>query len=210
MPSITSVNRESSRGNDINQTFGRRCVEFLLQRRVRITVVVFAALIAEDVLVGFRPHDLLNYHDGHTLLGLALVAAGVATRTWAAGILHKQKQLTTVGPYALMRHPLYAGSLMMMIGFAALIDDPENIWIILGPILGMYVLRAVREERVLSRHFSSQWEDYAKAVPRFIPYRGSKHVFAPWRMTQWITNREYQAVFAVALGLMAIEAWSRY
>ena len=210
MSSISSVNRESSRDNDISQTFRRRCVEFLLQRRVRITVVVFAALIAEDVLVGFRPHDLLNYHDGHTLLGLALVAAGVATRTWAAGILHKRKQLMTVGPYALIRHPLYAGSLIMMIGFAALIDDPENIWIILGPMLGMYILRALHEERVLSRHFSSQWEEYAKVVPRFIPYRGSKHVLAPWSVTQWIRNREYRAVVAVAIGLMAIEAWSRY
>jgi uncharacterized membrane protein len=131
-------------------------------------------------------------------------------RSWAAGILHKTSQLTTSGPYALVRHPLYVGSFMMMIGFCVLIDDVENIWFVLGPFAFIFVINLLSEERKLSKKFGPRWQDYAGKVPRFLPYRLSMNVFAPWNGRQWLNNREYNAVAATILGLIAIQAWSMH
>jgi protein-S-isoprenylcysteine O-methyltransferase Ste14 len=44
--------------------------------------------------------------------GVALFALGSALRWWAAGTLHKDQEVTTGGPYAVARHPLYVGSFL--------------------------------------------------------------------------------------------------
>ena len=181
---------------------------FLLRYRIRISLVVFFALIAEDFLNGVKPHNLLNLSDMKSMFGLVLIVSGLALRSWAAGILHKTVELTTWGPYALIRHPLYVGSFLMMIGICLLIDDVENIWFVLGPFLFLYVVKVLHEERVLASKFGARWQEYAAAVPRFVPYRLPEKVFAKWDGQQWLSNREYNALAATALGLVAIQAWA--
>lgn len=189
------------------ETVWQKLHSFLLHRRVRITAVVFFVLLAEDVFEGHDPRNLINLGDYRVLLGLGLVFSGLTLRSWAAGTLHKRTQLATTGPYQLLRHPLYVGSFFMMMGFCFLVDDEENIWFVLGPILLLYVLRALHEEKTISRAFQDQWPAYAKAVPRFIPRRLPQEMFTNWNLSQWIHNREYQAVSAVLLGLVAVQAW---
>jgi protein-S-isoprenylcysteine O-methyltransferase Ste14 len=145
--------------------------------------------------------------DYKVLLGLGLVLAGLGLRTWAAGTLHKRTQLATTGPYELVRHPLYIGSFLMMLGFCILVDDRENIWFVLGPILGLYILRAVHEERYLAEVFPDQWPKFAQRVPRFFPRRLPTTWTADWSFTQWRNNREHRAVTATFLGLAAIQVW---
>ena len=194
----------------VTSTLWQKCRAFLLRYRIRISLVVFVLLIAEDYLDGVRPHNLLHIGDWKSSLGIGLVVAGLALRSWAAGILHKTAELTTSGPYALVRHPLYVGSFMMMIGFCVLIDDLENIWFVLGPIAFIYILKLLQEERMLAKKFGARWQQYADAVPRFVPYRLPKNVFAAWNGQQWLSNREYNALAATALGLLAIQAWAVY
>src|SRR5262245_3386636 len=86
---------------------------FLVMRRVRISVLIFFVLMVEDVLDGVRPHSIFDGHDWKSDLGCALIFAGLAIRTWAAGILRKTRELTTTGPYALIRNPLYVGSFLI-------------------------------------------------------------------------------------------------
>ncbi len=50
--------------------------------------------------------------------GLALAAAGEATRFWAAGHLEKGREVTSSGPYRFTGHPLYLGSTLLGAGFA--------------------------------------------------------------------------------------------
>jgi len=52
--------------------------------------------------------------------GFSLVAAGLVLRLWATGHLRKTDELTVSGPYAFLRHPLYAGALVMGTGFAVM------------------------------------------------------------------------------------------
>jgi protein-S-isoprenylcysteine O-methyltransferase Ste14 len=191
----------------LEQTLWQKFIKFLLHRRVRITAIVFVALLVEDMWERVDPHNLANLGDYKVLLGLGLVFSGLALRTWAAGTLHKRTQLATTGPYQLFRHPLYIGSFLMMLGFCFLVDDRENIWFVLGPILFLYVLRALHEEKIIAAVFPDQWPAYAQKVPRFIPRRLPTEMFTDWNFSQWINNREYQAVSAVLLGLVAVQVW---
>jgi protein-S-isoprenylcysteine O-methyltransferase Ste14 len=188
-------------------TFWSKAAAYLVKRRVRISLIVFIALLVEDILEGTKPHNIFNGLDWKTDLGCALIFAGLAIRTWAAGILRKTRELTTTGPYALVRNPLYVGSFLIMSGFCALIDDAENIYFVLGPIAGLYFLQVLHEERVLSGIYGQRWADYAKAVPRFFPRRLPKAPFATWEAQQWMGSREYNALGATLLGMGLLYIW---
>ncbi len=183
-----------------------------MRRRVRITVIVFVLLMAEDVLVGVKPHELLNYRDPETDLGIILVLFGLAIRSWAAGVLHKTRELTTSGPYAVVRNPLYVGSFLIMAGFATVIDDIENIFIILGPLAGLYFLQVLHEERILGEIYNGLWQEYASRVPRFLPRRwpNPATLFSVWSLDDWLGSREYRAVASVVAGLVMVEVWRRW
>jgi len=124
-----------------------------------------------------NPHNLANLTDYKVLLGLGLVFSGLALRSWAAGTLHKRTELTMSGPYGLVRHPLYIGSFMMMVGFCQLIDDAENIWFVLGPVLALNIYRALHE-KISSRRVPDQWTEFARKVPRFFPRRLPRQPFS--------------------------------
>lgn len=196
--------------SDATTSAGQKLVNFLVRRRVRISVIVFLILILEDVLIGIRPHDVFSIGDAYSMIGLGLFLAGLALRSWAAGTLRKNNELTTNGPYDIIRNPLYVGSLMMMLGICVLIDDPENIWLVLGPVAAMYALGVRREERHLSARFGEQWQAYARSTPRFIPRRWPKDGFRSGSWNQWLNNREYRAVCAGLLGLLALALWQRF
>ena len=59
-------------------------------------------------------------------VGLAIAAPGVLIRAAASGHIHKNEQLTTSGPYAYTRNPLYLGSFIIALGFAV---ASRSLWI---------------------------------------------------------------------------------
>jgi protein-S-isoprenylcysteine O-methyltransferase Ste14 len=204
MSSPSVLNRSNSAAD---RSTANKLAVAVLDRRVPITIFVFIALLVVDFISRVDPRNLANLSDYHVLFGLGLVLSGLALRTWAAGTLHKRTQLATTGPYAVVRHPLYIGSFLMMLGFGALIDDRRNIWFVLAPILVLYIFRALQEERIISAAFPGQWPAYAERVPRFLPRRLPGQMFAVWDLRQWLNNREYQAVGSVLLGLCAVQFW---
>src|SRR4051794_621148 len=152
-------------------TSGERLINFCVCRRVPISLVLFAGLILLDLAVfRSRPRDVLDWTNPLAAGGAFLVFWGLLVRTWAAGTLRKQRELATTGPYAHVRHPLYFGSFLMMIGFGTLIHDPITLWVVAGPIAWIYWQAIKSEERQIARLFPKKWPVYAAAVPRFIPW----------------------------------------
>ena len=102
------------------------------------------------------------------LLGAALVIPGVLVRALASGHVQKNEQLTTSGPYAYTRNPLYLGSLILAVGFAL---ASRSWWIAAGMVLIFFsiYLPVIRAEEVFLRKRFPEFADYARSVPRLLP-----------------------------------------
>jgi protein-S-isoprenylcysteine O-methyltransferase Ste14 len=186
----------------------QRLTALLVRRRVPISIALFGSLIALDIAaIGSRPRDVLNAADPLALAGLASVTLGLLIRTWAAGTLRKQRELATTGPYAWIRHPLYFGSFLMMVGFGTLVHDPITLWVVAGPVAWLYWQAIKSEERIIAELFPTQWPAYAKRVPRLFPIRPAAVSFAHWSLAQWLRNSEYRAWLGSAVALVAIKLW---
>jgi protein-S-isoprenylcysteine O-methyltransferase Ste14 len=206
---ISAANAALGQSPNHGQSDGawQRFAAWLVYRRVRITLAAFTCLLIENVIVGVEPHGIFAYRDPLAVAGCMLIFAGLAIRSWSAGILRKNRELTMTGPYALVRNPLYVGSCLIMCGFCTLIDDMKNIYFVLGPIAGLYFLQVLHEERYLAGLFGDKWTHYAATVPRFLPRTLPASAFTAWDRKQWLGSREYNALGATLLGMLLVEVW---
>ena len=153
------------------------------------------------------PFNPLNMGNAWVLAALALLVIGLAIRSWSAGTLHKSAEVTNVGPYSLVRNPLYIGSFMMMFAFCILCRDVPTLIFIIGPMSVLYWFQIRFEEKRLLQLFPDQWPGYEASVPRIIPRMISRSTFQGWSASEWLKNREYQALFASMLGLALVYMW---
>ena len=83
-------------------------------------------------------------------------------------IAQRTHTLATSGPYARVRHPQYAGFILIMFGF--LLQWPTLVTLVMFPILVvMYVRLARHEERAVIAAFGDDYRRYMSEVPAFIP-----------------------------------------
>jgi protein-S-isoprenylcysteine O-methyltransferase Ste14 len=131
-------------------------------------------------------------------IGTLIAIPGIVLRALASGHVQKNAQLTTTGPYAYTRNPLYLGSLIMAIGFA-LAARSAWVLIIIGLIFFVIYLPVIRGEEVFLRSTFPAFEEYARGVPRLLP-RARAFSRAPGafsRQLYW-QHREYNAVLGSA------------
>jgi protein-S-isoprenylcysteine O-methyltransferase Ste14 len=91
-------------------------------------------------------------------------------RNWSAEVTFKQDhQLIESGPYALARHPIYTGLIVMALGTA--IDYGRAFgFAVLIALCGSLWWKARQEERIMSRHFPDAYAEYSKHVRAIIPF----------------------------------------
>jgi protein-S-isoprenylcysteine O-methyltransferase Ste14 len=104
-----------------------------------------------------------------SMLGsLLLVVPGLALRAYASGYVKKNAELTTTGPYARTRNPLYLGSLLIAFGFAAASRSLVLVLVLAALFALIYIPTIRSEEEYLRAHFPG-FDAYARRVPRLIP-----------------------------------------
>ena len=81
--------------------------------------------------------------------GLLVVIAGKITLGRSFGIAPANRGVVVAGPYALVRHPIYAGYLLSHVAFAFAYPTAWNIAVLVATDVAL-VLRALCEERVLA------------------------------------------------------------
>ncbi|MBI4656926.1 MAG: isoprenylcysteine carboxylmethyltransferase family protein [Elusimicrobia bacterium] len=189
-------------------SFFKASAGFLKRNRVRLSTILVIILLLEDIVEGVVPHDVDGFHDFLGAIGLFFVVCGTFLRSWAAGIISKDKVLSTTGPYALTRHPLYIGSLLMALGFCAIIDDGENILIILLVIFAVYLPKIRDEEKSLAQIFGEEWNRYTRNISGFFPKPADMR--SNWSLSQWIRNREHHTFVLALSGLFILELWHEF
>jgi protein-S-isoprenylcysteine O-methyltransferase Ste14 len=101
-------------------------------------------------------------------LSLLLVLPGLWLRGYAAGYVRKNAELTTSGPYAHTRNPLYLGSMLIAFGFGAAAGNWVLLALLAGLFAAIYVPTITGEEEYLRAHFAG-FDEYAARVPRLLP-----------------------------------------
>ena len=139
-------------------------------------------------------------------VGTLLTIPGIALRALASGHVKKNEELTTSGPYAYTRNPLYLGSLIMAIGFAV---AARSIWVFVVIVilfLAIY-LPVIRSEESFLRGRFPTFEDYARNVPRLRPrLTGYQARSSSFSRSLYSQHREYNAVLGTAAVLAALVA----
>ncbi len=135
--------------------------------------------------------------------GALVTFAGEYLRLWAAGHLRKNKQLTTTGPYAYVKNPLYIGTLFILIGYSAMAN--RIVIALLGFVWFLIYYAPYKkwqENEKLVNSFGEDWKEYDKAVPDYVPRltpypgRGDNR----WSFDVVKENSEHETAVAVFIG----------
>jgi protein-S-isoprenylcysteine O-methyltransferase Ste14 len=127
-------------------------------------------------LLGHHPHHPLV--DPHQLVGLLIVAGGVALTVYAAALFAARAttknpygdptSFVVVMPYTFTRNPMYLGLAALLVGFAVFF---ASFAILLAAVIFFVVIdRTVipQEEQTMERLFGQQYLDYKIRVRRWL------------------------------------------
>jgi hypothetical protein len=127
---------------------------------------------------------------------------GIVLRALASGHVKKNQELTTSGPYAYTRNPLYLGSLIMAIGFA-IAARSGCVLLAMALMFFLIYVPVIRAEEAFLRTTFPAFDEYARNVPRLWPrlnaFRNEPAAFSGELYWQ---HREYNAM----LGTLAVMA----
>lgn len=159
------------------------------------------ALLAVLVVTARKPTAL------SLLIGLVPVALGEALRIWACGHLVKNRRLTTTGPYAYVKNPLYVGTILISSGFCVVARRWEMLAVVALAFFAYYMPRKKKiEGDRLRKIYGEDYERYDEAVPdllpRVTPYRsGDTTRFDPRLVFE---NSEHGTAISLPVGLALI------
>ncbi len=143
-------------------------------------------------------------------MGIPLVVLGMLVRAWATGYIpRKSHELTTAGPFAFVRNPLYVGNFLLGLGVVTVVQNALTAGLFL---LGFWILyrgTIRKEEGELSGRFGASYEKYVAAVPRFFPrltpYPERQKTAYQWKLLG--KHRELETLLAVSLVLTGLFLW---
>ena len=132
-------------------------------------------------------------------VGAAVATIGEAMRVWAAGHLHKSREVTASGPYRWFPHPLYLGSSVIGVGLAIAAGSG-----VVALLIGLYLVVALTiaarsEEAHLRRRFGDRYDRYRS---------GEVDTTRRFSWARVSANHEHRALigFLLAVGLLALKA----
>ncbi len=143
---------------------------------------------------------LANPSPASLLAGVPVSAFGLWLRGWAAGHLAKNQNLAVSGPYAYIRNPLYAGTLLVAAGLVIASRRWELALLFAGVFLLIYLPVIEQEEQHLRKLFP-EFEAYAARVPLLFPLGRRGGGAENFRPALYKKNQEYQALFGYLAGL---------
>jgi protein-S-isoprenylcysteine O-methyltransferase Ste14 len=149
--------------------------------------------------------------------GVGYIIAGLLIRLWSNGYAIKNDKLTTSGPYAFVRNPLYLGTFLIAIGFVIVLKSQPPIleWVAGGIFLlalsFMYYRTIQGEQGMLLEKYNGAYQDYCKNVPAMIPclVPYSKGEKWPFNLQRLINSKEHKPVFWIYIILVIFHLKTR-
>jgi protein-S-isoprenylcysteine O-methyltransferase Ste14 len=147
-------------------------------RRRAVTPPGLLLIVAFVLLRLFRPSTLAVHSTIVQIVGVILVVCGLGLAAWARVYLgrnwgmpmteKREPELVTSGPYRFVRHPIYSGLLLGLLGTAF----ATNIyWLIALILIGAYfIYSATVEERLMGAAFPATYPSYKARTKMLIPF----------------------------------------
>jgi len=151
---------------------------------------------------------------GRLAAGVLLMTLGAGLRVWGLGHLVKTQRLIRSGPYAYLRHPLYAGTLLIGVGLLLAAGGPiaPVAASALLPLFFFYYL--LYKERIesarLERRYGDAYRAYRATVPALLPsgrrwppaeQRARAGPSPRWSAERFRASSEGWTLLALAVGL---------
>jgi protein-S-isoprenylcysteine O-methyltransferase Ste14 len=160
--------------------------ESLSSRLVTVVLTVLAAALLafrgqplQWLNVRFLPQTMVAHW-----LGLLMVVVGLAFAVWARVHLGRNwsgtvtvkegHELIRTGPYGLVRHPIYTGLLLAILGTAIAFGEWRGL-LALVFLTVAFLFKLRREERFMSENFPNDYPRYRAEVPALIPFIRGVH-----------------------------------
>lgn len=189
-----------------------------MKKRIRIQgmLIVFSILLAFILYNLGLPHwkderldKILDF------LGVGFILTGFVFRIAARGYKEEKSlsgnALVMDGPYALMRNPMYFGTLLIGTGFVAVLLEWWALILFLFIFGLIYTPQVRKEEAVLTERFGQVYKDYCKDTPRYLPKLSRIFVLRKYLRLKfaWL-KMEWQSLTAATICLIVIEAWEDF
>jgi hypothetical protein len=133
------------------------------------------------------------------MAGAALVVLGACVRLYASGFIVKNRQLATVGPYSLVRHPLYTGNGLILIGFVV----AAGLWWAVPLAIAFwwlfYPVTIAYEDSKLERLFGDAWRAWSVTVPAVVPRRFWPKAGGSWSFMTSLRQNLEPVIFVFTL-----------
>ncbi|GAA2718287.1 MULTISPECIES: isoprenylcysteine carboxylmethyltransferase family protein [Streptomyces] len=137
-------------------------------------------LVAVVVVAGLSAASVALLPVAWRWAGVVLAVAGLAVRAWGMRTLGRYytrtlrtdegQRLVQEGPYRLVRHPGYCGSLLVWAGYALTVGGWLAFVLVTGLLLVAYGWRIRAEEELLLASFGEEYADYRRRTKRLVPY----------------------------------------
>lgn len=187
-----------------------------MKKRIRIQgMLVFFSVIAAIFLSKYLFQDwkeeiLDEFWD---IIGIVIILAGFLFRIVARGYKEENslagKMLIKDGPYALMRNPMYFGTLLIGLGVIVVIFQWWVFLLFAAVFLLIYFPQVRTEEKILLGHFGEEYSQYCKVTPRYLPklILRIKEICSCMRFKWgWIKRERVSLIVTLAVVIFA-EAW---
>lgn len=138
-------------------------------------VIVYARVFA----IGILSYRIIPKNDVTGIIGLAVCISGVAFAIWARRTLgtnwsgevtlKKEHELVQSGPYKIVRHPIYTGFEIGLLGVAITIGQLKGL-VGLSVVFVNHYFKTLMEEEIMYSQFPTQYPEYVKRVKRLVPF----------------------------------------
>jgi protein-S-isoprenylcysteine O-methyltransferase Ste14 len=103
-------------------------------------------------------------------IGLAIWARIVLGKNWSATVTIKEgHQLIRTGPYSAVRHPIYSGLLLAVLGTALVVGEVRGLMAVAIAFLA-WLVKSRTEEAFLMEQFGSQYQEYRRHTRALVPF----------------------------------------